>query len=676
MGFQIANQFYRNGRYEQAAASYMDIVFKNSDFYPVYVNLALCIKKINEQKKCEDLLQSILAKSALSSIKQAIRIIELSRLFDAEWYRAKYQWWLPENIDPLLHYLALGWRLGFYPSHHFYNNFYLKQQEKKVSINQAPLIDYLFNSSHKKINLTSSLSTQLWGGHSYSALKELKNIYTDDAASEVSRWWAMWHTARWLYFCGETQQALIFAHKMQQLRYADRNRIESVYLKYFCLLGLGRWEEAYEKLNNFIKNQPIKADTQLALANAIKSDSERIDQINQAFSIHHFVGIKRKNSIQPLSFSNVVGLPISPVHGEKKVSIIMPIFNANGRVHIAIESLLAQSYQNIEIIAVDDCSTDNTFDILKRFEKQDARIKAVQVLENGGAYAARNYGLKFAKGELITTHDSDDWSHPQKIAAQVGYLDSHPTVMGCATHWVRAQDNLFFTQNWRPGGCLTHWSHSSFMFRRKVLDTIGEWDHVNIGGDTEYICRMQTEFGKESFAKIHAEIPLAFALDEESSLTRTKATHVRTVYFGLRHIYREIYAWWHKYQKNITLSDAKKKRAFPAPQNMFKRISDELVFDNVIAGDFSRLADAKKAAVFIDKFPQRKIALFHWPDFERTPRTLCNLYFELLYQNRAEAIVAGQQIKANDYKITNENLKRYPLDDYPIWIDFKGWEKL
>ncbi|XKF16903.1 glycosyltransferase family 2 protein [Halomonas sp. BLK-85] len=351
----------------------------------------------------------------------------------------------------------------------------------------------------------------------------------------------------------------------------------------------------------------------------------------------------------------------------------MPIYSAGEQVRVAIESLLAQTYENIEIIAVDDCSPDDTFEVLKALEKQDSRVRAVQPPHNGGAYAARNYGLTYATGDLITTHDSDDWSHPQKIASQVAYLESHSDIKGCAAHWIRAQENLTFTQNWRPNNCLIHRSQSSFMFRREVLETIGEWDHVRIGGDTEYIWRMQAQFGKKSFAKIHPETPLDFALDEESSLTRTKATHVRTVYFGLRHIYREICAWWHANQKYLHVKDAKTQRTFPAPRSMFERGGDPLEFDTVIAGDFSRLEDCQKAAAFIRNNSKHKVALFHWPSFYKSPEALCNLYFELLKQGKVEPVVMGQVIKAQVYNITDVDLVNYPLDGCPEFINHSKW---
>ncbi|UDM08499.1 glycosyltransferase family 2 protein [Halomonas sp. NyZ770] len=683
MSFEKGNDLYRQEAYEQAAAHYVNALSRYKGFKPIYVNLALALRKIDNKKVCDQLLRNALEVVRPGQVDNDIELVKKSRLVNGKWYLVEHEVWMPHKVDPVLHYLAVGWRLGLNPCKRFDNDFYLETHKAQMQPNEVPLLHYLYKGQakgneikDKEANGTANLAVQLWNGHSVSALKALEDVYNDPNATEASRWWAMWHTARWLYFCGEIEAALAFAGKMRELTNANKSRKETVYLTYFCLLTLGRSAEAYDALKPFVERHPNDADAHFALTNALSDDAKRIELINQAFAIHGFSGIRRKDKTQPLSIGNVVGLPAPKVKGTKKVSIIMPIYSAGEQVRIAIESLLAQTYENIEIIAVDDCSPDDTFEVLKALEKEDPRVKAVQPPHNGGAYAARNYGLTFATGDLFTTHDSDDWSHPQKIATQVAYLEKHPSVKGCSAHWIRAQGNLAFTQNWRPNSCLTHWSQSSFMFRKEVLDTIGEWDHVRIGGDTEYIWRMQAQFGKKSFAKIYPDTPLAFALDEESSLTRTKATHVRTVYYGLRHIYREICAWWHASQKHLNVRDAKAQRAFPAPRSMFERTDEPLVFNTVIAGDFSRLEDCRKAAEFIGKHSKQKVALFHWPSFHKAPEALCNLYFELLKQGKVEPVVMGQVVNASHYKTADNTLTEYPLDGYPEFIGLKNWGAL
>lgn len=93
---------------------------------------------------------------------------------------------------------------------------------------------------------------------------------------------------------------------------------------------------------------------------------------------------------------------------EEKISIIIPAYNVSLYVKKCVESVCNQSYKNLEIIVVDDGSTDNTLEILQQMEKQDSRINVIHK-ENGGLSSARNAGLKIATGNYIMFLDSDDW---------------------------------------------------------------------------------------------------------------------------------------------------------------------------------------------------------------------------------------------------------------------------
>lgn len=108
-----------------------------------------------------------------------------------------------------------------------------------------------------------------------------------------------------------------------------------------------------------------------------------------------------------------------------RVSVIIPTFNRSNYLHQAIASVLAQSFTNFEILVVDDGSTDDTVEILARFD--DPRIKCIHQ-ENLGRSAARNRGLAQACGEYIALLDDDDLFLPDKLSIQVAYLDSHEEV--------------------------------------------------------------------------------------------------------------------------------------------------------------------------------------------------------------------------------------------------------
>ena len=98
-----------------------------------------------------------------------------------------------------------------------------------------------------------------------------------------------------------------------------------------------------------------------------------------------------------------------------KISVIMPVFNGAQTIEKAISSVLEQSYQNWELIIIDDCSTDSTGDILKAFAAKDKRFVLLKTPENIRSRRAANIGLGAASGEWITFLDADDWYHKERL---------------------------------------------------------------------------------------------------------------------------------------------------------------------------------------------------------------------------------------------------------------------
>ncbi|MES2592728.1 MAG: glycosyltransferase [Bacteroidota bacterium] len=117
-----------------------------------------------------------------------------------------------------------------------------------------------------------------------------------------------------------------------------------------------------------------------------------------------------------------------------KVSVLMPVYNTAPFLKEAIESILAQTYQDFELIIINDGSTDNSPAIIKEFK--DSRIKFINNERNLGIIKTRNNGLIVSRGVYIVCMDSDDVSQPTRIEKQVRYLDSHPEVAVIASKLV------------------------------------------------------------------------------------------------------------------------------------------------------------------------------------------------------------------------------------------------
>ena len=107
------------------------------------------------------------------------------------------------------------------------------------------------------------------------------------------------------------------------------------------------------------------------------------------------------------------------------VSVIMPSYNCGRFIADSIKSVQAQTYKNWELLIVDDCSLDNTLDIVKKIQITDKRIRLFQNKDNSGAAVSRNVALKEAKGRWIAFLDSDDLWEPLKLERQIKFMEDN-----------------------------------------------------------------------------------------------------------------------------------------------------------------------------------------------------------------------------------------------------------
>jgi glycosyltransferase involved in cell wall biosynthesis len=161
----------------------------------------------------------------------------------------------------------------------------------------------------------------------------------------------------------------------------------------------------------------------------------------------------------------------------------MPVYNANRYVAEAIESVLSQTFDDFELIIVDDGSTDRSLRILRRFERQDRRVRLVS-RPHTGYVVALNEMIALARGELLARLDADDVALPERFAIQFAYLRDHPEIIcvGSQAHIIDEFGRIL--HNNHPG--MSHeeiheialegrcpLAHSSIMMRRESVVAVG-----------------------------------------------------------------------------------------------------------------------------------------------------------------------------------------------------------
>lgn len=169
------------------------------------------------------------------------------------------------------------------------------------------------------------------------------------------------------------------------------------------------------------------------------------------------------------------------------VTIVIPAYNAEKTLHETLLTARAQSYGNLEILVIDDGSQDNTARIAESHAAQDMRIRLIRQ-DNAGVAAARNRGIKEAKGEYIATLDADDLWHPEKIALQRAAFFRSGRPIGLVYTWSAYidEDNTILSTRRKPlheGDVLTALCLSNFvnngsapMMLKKALLEIGGFD--------------------------------------------------------------------------------------------------------------------------------------------------------------------------------------------------------
>lgn len=369
------------------------------------------------------------------------------------------------------------------------------------------------------------------------------------------------------------------------------------------------------------------------------------------------------HDVLPLAFSQTKELSpydsltvkgdLKPVVEGPKITVVMSTFRPGIHMLSAVKSVLASSYQNLELLVIDDASGEEYQEILNQAANLDSRVRVLHQKENGGTYRIRNRALDEATGELITFHDSDDWLHPQRLEKQVKRLIGTDRI-GNISMSTRLTDNLEGAESIRRlriGLC----EPSLLFWKDRALEKVGYFDTVRKGGDSEYRRRLERAFGQD-LEVIDPYRCLTIQRADNGGLTAGDLGFRWIVDFRLT--YRDSFNYFQRTNKdNLRYSDPEQRRFYaPRPMRIPRsQDSGNRVFDLVIGANGH---DPKNAAELV-KLVQEATSVGKRVGFWQinsmyplsNPRTLRKEVLELLDSGDLQSVYSSDRLRIVELKL-------------------------
>lgn len=610
--------------------------------------------------------------------------ISESGLFDTEWYASTYQDVGMLNMDPIEHYIEYGARMGRRPNPNFDAAQYVTEQALESSEN--PFLHFIDNldppiGGDLRLPITD-IQRKLWGGASARAGELLRIAVNDGGRRASDRAKAALTLARWHSALRQKKEALFYIQRIQRF---DKQLYRSKRVKLLqidALLGEGGFARAIEMISYALANRENDADYLCALNNleaaraADDNASRRIALLNRIFISADLCPIELQRPSEGLAFGNIAcPLPADKYVDGPMVSVLVPVYRAEAFLHVALTSLLEQSWRNLEIIAVDDCSPDGSWEILQEYAAGDARLKVFRNEKNRGAYSTRNRALELCTGDYITVHDSDDWSHPQMIEQQMTALMGNDSLRATCSAMARiTPEATFILRPQRENLEFVHRSYPSLLMKREDLAVFGGWDSVSANADDELVQRVRLLWGREAIGEVLPHVPMSFFLVHENSLTQQKGTSLNSLTFGIRREYARQAAHWRAKKlaegvSELPLERTSFKAPFPIPQQLApKDWPRNLDYDIVLISDLSLLGGTRRCNEGYIAAATRmglRVGLFHWPRFDLRLAEVAEGYLDLSYQENVDILVPEDKINARLVLIHHPPILKYRIDAVP-----------
>lgn len=198
------------------------------------------------------------------------------------------------------------------------------------------------------------------------------------------------------------------------------------------------------------------------------------------------------------------------------ISIIIPTFNSGEKLPACMKTIMDQTYKDVEVLVIDDGSTDETQTIMKTL-KVPFDLRYIRVTDNIGAYMCRNIGLMNARGTYVTFLNTDEEWRPTKLADQIEAIGGD--VIGVTVMYIRLHED-----DGTPMGTFMPRENylGALLNRRRILADIGYFQGVRYGADCEYIWRIRAKYGNEAVQCLHLKAPQERCMEDVYVFCKSK----------------------------------------------------------------------------------------------------------------------------------------------------------
>ena len=609
-------------------------------------------------------------------------VLEGRPIFDPLWYSAHYRDVAILGMDSVEHFQKYGASLRRSPSRHFDARRYAARHG--LAEEEDALAHYLANyavppRAEHAVDV-ADLKNKLWGGFSGLAVAGLEAALADTSLPNKTRAAAAFILGRW-HALNENWDAAVEALKpIRRLDVSTYRGRKCKLLMIDCMTRSGAFDGAREMIDYTLERELsghfICARSNLILAEkGADGTAERLEAINALYRGHGLSEIRLQDPALGFNFGNIA-FDIPPARSVEgpKVSILVPVYNAGEFVDVAIKSLLSQTWSNIEVVAVEDCSPDDSWECLQALAAQDSRLRIFRNEQNMGAYPTRNRALSLSSGDYITVHDSDDWSHPQMIEVQMKALLANPDLRGTCSAMTRVYPDIrFILRPQRENLEYVHRSYPSLLMHRDNIMQLGEWDRVSANADDEFIQRARRLWGDEALADAEPNVPMSFFLVHENSLTQQKGTSLNSLTFGIRKEYGRQARYWRENKaaemEGLSIARTSFKHPFPIPQGLGpKHWPRNTRYDIIIVSDLSLLGGTRRCNegyILAAAEMGLRVGLFNWPRYDLKLVEMADEYVDLSYHENVDILVPEDEVECTAVLIHHPPILRHRIDATP-----------